>query len=335
MDGFPSCRLLIACALALTGTLHAAAPPADAAAGHAQSLSDRNQVVATPGAGPRRLGYVVGDVIDRRVVVSAPTGYVLERPSLPKLGPENVWLALIQTSVRDRGTTPMSYEIDLRYQLINAPTEVRSLSLPAFHVRFAPAQPREPGSPVPAVSTGAAIEERTVRIAPILPAHVPVSAALLRPDRPPRALSSSAALFAAVVSTVLAVGIVAALIAQPIFRRRNGPFARAHRRLRRTVRRAQRTGAAPARVYPSALRIVHRAFDQTAGWSLFPDRVSDFLAQWRQFADLRGGIERFLEMSQREFFECRSQEDSQRESRDLRWLLEFTHECRARERRAS
>jgi mxaA protein len=325
---------LIACTLTLTGALHVAAPLADAAAGQPSSLADRNTMVAST-AGPHRLGYVVGDMIDRRVVVTAPTGLALEPASLPKPGIQNIWLTLIRATAREQAGTPTRYEIDLRYQLINAPTEVRSLLLPAFHIRFAPAPPRELGPARPAVNAEAAIGEQRVTIAPILPVHVPVSAALVRPDRSPRALSSTPELIAAVVSTVLAVAIVAALTSQPIRRRRNGPFARAHRRLRRTVLRAERMGAATQGVYPSALRVVHRAFDQTAGWSVFPDRVGDFLAQWRQFSDLRGGIERFLDMSQREFFECRSREDPQRERGELRWLLEFTHECRARERRAS
>jgi hypothetical protein len=69
---------------------------------------------------------------------------------------------------------------------------------------------------------------------------------------------------------------------------------------------------------------------------MFPDRLGEFVAQRRQFADLRSGIERFLDMSQREFFHCSpARSGSQRERGDLRWLLEFTHECRSRERRGA
>jgi mxaA protein len=323
----------MACMLALAAAL-LATERADAARGAAAPLGDRDTRVATNSASPRRLSYVVGDLIERRALVSAPAGFTLEPASLPRLGTQNAWLALLEASVRDQGGTPPRYEIDLRYQLINAPTEVRSLALPGFHVRFTPAPARARGSARSQVSAETAIEEQTVRIAPILPAQVPVSAALVRPDRSPRALSSTPALLGAVVTTVLATGIVAALLSQPILRRRNGPFARAYRRLRRTVLRAERLGNAAEGDYPSALRVVHRAFDQTAGWRLFPDRVGDFVAQWRQFADLRGGIERFLDLSKREFFDCRPRaEESHRERSDLRWLLEFTQECRARERR--
>jgi mxaA protein len=316
-----------------------AAPHVDAAASTAAPLDQRSTMVATIDAGARRFGYVVGDIIERRVLVSAPAGFTLERASLPKLGAQNRWLALVRGSVRDQGGTPPRYEIDLLYQLLNAPTEVRSLALPGFRVRFTPAAARGLGSTPTPANADMLIEEQAVRIAPILPAHVPLSAALLRPDRSPRALSTTPELLIATTSAVLAIAIVAALTAQPTLRRRNGPFARAHRRLKRMVLRMERMRADCQRVYPAALRAVHRAFDQTAGWSMFPDRLGEFLAQRRQFADLRSGIERFLDMSQREFFECRlsarSQEGSQRERSDLRWLLEFTHECRARERRAT
>jgi len=281
-----------------------------------------------PATGPRRLGYVVGDLIGRRVRVNAPAGAALEQASLPRLGVQNSWLELTAASAHAQGGAPTRYEIDLRYQLINAPTEVRSLALPAFQVRFA-------GASNPRMNGEVAIGELPVRIAPLLPAHVPESAALVRPDRSPRALSRTPELLVAGVSTMLAIAIVGALISLPILRRRNAPFARACRRLERAVHRAEQSGAAIEGVYPSALRAVHRAFDQTAGWSLFPDRVGEFLAQWRQFSDLRASIERFMDLSQREFFESRSGEDSQRRSRELRWLLEFTHECRTRERQAS
>jgi mxaA protein len=327
---------LIASTLVLASAL-LGAPRANAAS-PTPSLGHPNTMIAPNGASPRRFGYVLGDMIERRAQVSAPAGFTLEPASLPKLGTQNAWLALIQASVRDQGGTPLRYEIDLRYQLINAPTEVRTLALPGFHVRFTPVQ-EFPASARPEANPEAGIEEQPVRIAPILPAHVPFSASLLRPDRPPRALSSTPELLAAGLSAVLATGLVAALIAQPALRRRRGPFARAHRRIRRAVFRAELMRADTEGVYPAALRAVHRAFDQTAGWSLFPDRLGEFLTQRRQFADLRSAIERFLDMSEREFFECRlpagAREGSQRERGDLRWLLEFTHECRARERQAA
>lgn len=308
-----------------TGALLVAAP---APASDAASAADRNPALTTA---QRPLGYVVGDLIDRRVGVSAPAGAALEPASLPKPGAQNTWLALLSVSVRApsgiQNGTPARYEIDLRYQLINAPTEVRTLELPSFQLRFTGPSSRS--------SAEVAIGGQPVHIAPLLPAHVPLSAALVRPDRSPRALASAPALLAAGVSTTLALALVAALLSLPFLRRYNAPFARACRKLRRAVLRVERKGAAAESVYPAALRVVHRAFDQTAGWSLFADRVGEFLAQWRQFSDLRGGIERFLHLSQREFFESRTQGDAQRTSGELRWLLEFAHECRARERQAS
>jgi mxaA protein len=326
----------MACMLALAGALLAA--PCAEAASAAPARDDPNATVEMGGGSPRRFGYVVGDLIERRALVSAPAGFTLEPASLPKLGTQTVWLALNRASVRDQGGTPHRYEIDLRYQLINAPTEVRSLALPGFRVRFTPAAARDLGSARAPANVEAPIQEQWVKVAPILAAHVPLSAVLLRPDRPPRALSSTSARLTAGLSAMLATAIGAALIAQPTLRRRNGPFARAHRRLRRTVLRAERAGAGAEGVYPAALRVVHRAFDQTAGWRMFPDRLGEFLAQRRQFADLRCGIERFLDMSEREFFDCsasRSCESPQRERSNLRWLLEFTGECRSRERRGA
>lgn len=330
-DRIAALALALTLTLTLTLTLiliGAVAVPAHAAGGGTAAAVEQN-VLPAPGAasGPRRLGYVVGDVIDRHIWVRPLAGSSLEPESLPRLGVHNAWLELIGASVRAPGGQAVRYEIDLRYQLINAPAEVRSLALPAVQLRFTRAA---------GMHDQVAAGELPVRIAPLLPAQVPVSAALVRPDRSPAALSRTPALLTAGLSALLAIAAAAALIAQPFLKRRNAPFARACRHLERAARRAGQ-GAAGGEYRP-ALRAVHRAFDQTAGWSLFPDRTGDFLAQSQQFSSLRAGIERFMDLSQREFFEPRSQQEPQGQrdnTRELRWLVEFAHQCRASERQAS
>lgn len=313
-------RLAMACAL-LVLTARADAVP---------SLNEHQTAPVV--ADMRRATYVVGDVIERHVTVTAPAGAVLRATGLPRIGRQSVWLTLLSATVRDRGGEPRRYDIDLRYQLTNAPTEVRSLALPAVHVRFAPDGARPSKARLDAVT-----DEQSVRIAPILPAHLALSAALIRPDRAPQPLSSVPGLLGVGLSLVLAGLIGAALLGEPLVRRYNGPFSRAYRQVRRAAAQAEHVPAERERGYQQALRALHRAFDQTAGRVVFHDGLGAFLDQHGRFADLRDGAERFLRMSRREFFECptASGGDEAEVSHKLRWLVELARECRLRERRTA
>jgi mxaA protein len=288
-----------------------------------------------------RSGYVVGDLIEERAIVTARPGFTLETASLPALHRENTWLTLLRTTVLDRGGTPPRYEVILQYQLSNAPLKARSIELPDVHVRFTRTAGEGTGRLSIAAEAGGLIEGQRIGISPILPPHLVLSTKLLRPDRPAQPLSTLPERLAIGLCAGFASMILAASLAAPILRRRNGPFARAYGRIRRAVARAERPRADAPRAELEALRALHRAFDQTAGWSVFYDRLDAFFAQHTRFEGLREGVERFMQMSRREFFECPIEPRSavnaapDRERRDLRWLLEFTRECRARERQVA
>jgi mxaA protein len=324
-------RIRIAPAFAVTCAVMALGAPATAFPGGISGPDTQTPNVAVTVVNPRSFGYVVGDTLERRIVLTSSRVLRFESPSLPKLGPQTAWLTLVSATLeRPRGQGDHRYEIRLRYQLSNAPKEVRSITLPSLHLRFS-----DSALPDAAQRTvEAQIEDWHVTIAPIIAPNAPLSIALLRPDRSPQPLSTTPALAAIALSTGLAAAILAALVGGPFLTRRNGPFARAYRTIRGAAARGGGGDADRASRYVAALRALHRAFDETAGWCVFSDRLEIFFAEHPRFADVREATEQFLRMSQREFFAYNvDAEEQETQASRIRWLLEFCRDCRVRERR--
>jgi mxaA protein len=266
---------------------------------------------------PRSFGYVVGDTLERRITVTGSRDLLVESESLPPLGRQSAWFTLLTAELgQSSSANHRRYELRLRYQLRNAPTQTRSIALPSLHLRFSEASETvEP--PIGAWQ---------ISIAPIIPANASAAALSLRPDRRPQFLSSTPAFLRMLGFVALAVAILAYLYIMPRLQHRAGPFARADRIMRRRV-----VSRNPSASYQAALRALHRAFDETAGERVFADRMTEFFAEHPQFAGLRESTEQFLQLSRQEFFAV----PMSCPEKELSWLTEFCRACRSRERGTS
>ncbi|MGH8729587.1 MAG: hypothetical protein ACREV9_15835 [Burkholderiales bacterium] len=241
---------------------------------------------------PRPFGYVIGDMLERRITVAT----VQAPEALPKTGKVDGWLELRDIVVERDGRT----ELIFTYQLMNAPNEVKTLALPTMTLNFGGLQVSIPEWPFTA--------------SPITPEFVLARDELseMRPDAPPRPISTRAAerRLTFYVIAVLCIVLWWAL-AKFGWRLSKRPFSRAYRRLR-----SLRTKDA----YPEALKIVHRAFDETAGGVVFANELPKFFSTHPRFAAARDEAQKFFSLSRQEFFADNRHEGS------LDWLISF---CRS------
>jgi len=239
---------------------------------------------------PRSFGYTVGDRIERRIDITMASPWSLAQASLPKPGRINAWFELSQISLHSDPQRPGApAELHLVYQLLNSPTQPTVLLLPRVALRFE-------GGAEPVEREVAPAE---VFAAPLLPAAAEKSSLdALRADRKPEpipvdALRRRLTIYPLAAALLLLSMLVARQFAQ---RRRAGPFVRACRELRRIAH----TPADASRA-ASAMRVVHRALDETAGHSVFLDNVDSLFASAHR-APLRERTRTFLARSREQFF---------------------------------
>ncbi|HET8609295.1 MAG TPA: hypothetical protein VFM11_06115 [Burkholderiales bacterium] len=270
---------------------------------------------------PRAFGHTIGDTLTRRIDFDLQRPAALDRDSLPKSGRKGAWIALNDVAVSRRpGWSVTHYEVRLTYQLINAPRDVRTLSLPALTLRTAGASPRE----LP-------VAQWFFTAAPLTPPTILARGDLgeLRPDVKPLLLPTAvlkARLFAyGAAAAAIVLYLLIMRFGVPFTRRRHGPFARACRDIVRITRNTD-----DVRAFRAALTALHRAFNEAAGHSVFAGELDGFFAAHTRFAPLRSDVERFFALSQREFFDGGSIG-----TRDPRIVLNLARRCRDRERIAA
>lgn len=240
---------------------------------------------------PRPFGHVIGDVLERVITVDADAGYALAQAELPGAGRIDALLEApapaVTASARLGGTR---YTIRFAYQILGSPETVTTLVLPAVTLVF---------------ENGGARHEETlpdwpVTAAPLAPVHVLGRAGLeeILPDRTPVAISARPPALRLGFYATAAVLILLYLA----YRRyglswpgRTGPFARAYRDLKRLDGQDEAT-------YRAMLQRLHRAFDETAGRTVFVGDLADFFASRSGFIGARESVERFFDVSRAEFF---------------------------------
>jgi mxaA protein len=272
---------------------------------------------------PRPFGYVVGDVLQRSFHIDSARPWVIAPDSLPGTGRIDQWLELRGAKLEAHSDARTnSYDVTVAYQLVNSPESARVLALPRVALRF---------------RSGA--ESLTQEVPELLFTATPVtvhdatsdsSLGEMRPDNPPspiptRFLAARLSVYGAGIATIL-LYFAYVRLGSPLIARRNLPFARAHRELRRLRKRP----ADEARLR-SALRLVHRAFDETADTALFAEELDAFFAHNTRFAALREPAEQFFRCSRQEFFEG----GAGREALSLERLVSLCKQGRALERHAA
>lgn len=266
---------------------------------------------------PRAYGHVVGDVLERRIEIELPADSELVEKSVPKPGRAGRWLELQAADVsRTAGVGSHRVDIALRYQVVNAPREVLTLALPEISLQLS-------GGTAPRLD----VPDWPFTVGPLTPATILARGPLdeMQPDAPPPGIDTSRLEHRlagyAFAAAVLALFVNYGLWGVPFVARSRGPFARAHRELRKLARRNH-----PGAVR-EALRRVHRALDESAGRAVFKGELQSFLAQRPRFAPLVPELEKFFDISRSEFFG-----EGVEEPHPLPWLEDLCRRCRNVER---
>jgi mxaA protein len=247
---------------------------------------------------PRPFGYVVGDLVTQRVLLTtqAPT-------ALPPVQRVNIWFE--RRAPRIELDSNQRRWLVVEYQVINAPQALTSVQLPAWQLETGGTKLEIPAAPI--------------GIAPLISNSSSANAVELRPDREV-SIIDTAPVRARLLSWSIALGIT--LMAWLIwFRWRNWrdsldrPFARALHELRGIDETA-----------PEAWQALHRAFDRTAGRVLQIETLPTLFERAPQLQPWRAEIERFFSQSSERFFGAGAQSN-------LLSIRALCHELRRVERR--
>lgn len=233
----------------------------------------------------RPFGYVMGDTIALSAIAEVPADWRLEEQQLPSPGQAlNDWLEVRSLRWTHSGDDPALYRIEVAYQAFPSVTRAENLTIPPLTVYF------QAGSETRTLTT----PPWSFALAAQIPPYVRDEDVVIRPFAPPPRPSLTGPALGLALSLSLAFGTLVwhAWLNDrlPFFTRRPGPFARACRALRRETH------------YCSALRLLHRAFDETAGAAMFSGGVEAFLAQHPRFRPVADEIRAFHAASRLAFF---------------------------------
>ncbi len=239
----------------------------------------------------RNFGYVIGDLVGYDVLVTVPDGYALETEHLPVPGPLNEWLDIRTvnwTKADTQGGT--QYRLRLTYQIFKGVRQPEKLTIPALPIRFR-------GQTQMEVQT----QPWNIAIAPIIPSDISDENIKIPESVGPEPLpiGPHPLRFTSYLAGALAVLAILALRYGwlPFFAKTTPPFARALRELRKLNRKRGDVEA-----YRAAVRLLHRALDDTAGFRLFAGELELFLAAHPAFAELRDELNHFFALSRRVFY---------------------------------
>jgi mxaA protein len=232
-------------------------------------------------AQPRPFGYVVGDLLEQRVLLQADR-HSLEPISPPRPGRVSIWLE--RRASRITSDVQGQRWLVVEYQLINAPQGLTTVNIPAWNLATRTGQalmvPQWPLSVGPltartVIAQGGLQELRPDRAAPVVPTEPIV-----------RQIDVWCGAF------VLTLLVWAGWVVWRNWRdARNQPFARAVREMRGLGEDA-----------PQAWQALHRAFDRTAGRVIQTSTLDSLFERARYLEPLRPRIEAFFAQSAAYFF---------------------------------
>lgn len=241
---------------------------------------------------PPPFGYVIGDLIKHNVGLSAEKPFQLVDSLLPQPGPVNHWLELREIHLKQSlGVNQTQYRIELVYQLFRGVKETEKLAIPAWNIQL-----RSRGEtleiPVP---------QWSFSYAPLIPGRTPDNQVTIRTPIMPatQPIIKPASILAGSLVGLASILLYFAWLHDrlPIVRRNPGPFASAYRKLKKLNKKDR-----DIQSYCTALRTIHHAFDETAGKTVFADRLELLFAAKPAFQNLTEDTERFFEISRQVFY---------------------------------
>ncbi|MDP8568412.1 hypothetical protein [Methylophilus aquaticus] len=285
-----------------------------------------SQYVTVKEINPKRdAGYVVGDKLERTIIVTVKKPYELIKESLPIIGYEHRYrgqvsgIELAGIDVEEEKFSDRSvHTIHLVYQVfksgrvakpailrgeivklrLNGKTEMRQLRFPSFNFRTSPLSvygevnlKNEMSPLIPPFKLSAAREQTTFKVA-------------------------------AGILILCALGLLYILGAISILPRMGGAFAKAYRKVARLPDTDEGL--------QQSISAVHHAMQQVAGHSVFANTLETFLQEKPAYQPAKPEIERFFSLSRQVFFDANTALELDIPAKQ--WLKKFCRHMRDCER---
>lgn len=269
----------------------------------------------------RDVGYVIGDLLSRTVILESPRNLTLFDTSIPIVGNEKkrrgkdngIELKEVQFESHP-GVTGNRYILRLTYQVFTTAVTAKPAALPPEFVKFGGKDEKSFEVRIP--SWGFRISPLAVFGSVVVEKDMSgFKGPLLLDSSRPRQLMW----VALCILGVAVLGLLYVLGTSTWLPRMGGPFARALRDLKKLPDTAEGLSQGAARL--------HQAFNATAGGSVFDS--SSFIERKPAFAPAGQEIERFFGLSRTVFFEptaAHGIEDP------MAWLKQLCRRCRDCER---
>lgn len=230
---------------------------------------------------PRPFGYVVGDLIEQRVLLQA-AGRPVELAALPRPQRIGIWLERREPHIAREAQGVQWLVVD--YQLINAPQGLTTVNLPAWQL----ATRSGPALSVPQwpVSVGPLTARKTIEQGGLQE---------LRADRPAPGIPTGPIAGQVQIWGAALILTLALWVGWLLWRNWRDalerPFARAAREMRDVGDDA-----------PQAWQALHRAFDHAAGRVIQTSTLGSLFERAAYLESLRPRIEEFFAQSVAQFF---------------------------------
>jgi mxaA protein len=294
-----------------------------------QSLPDvKAGVVSLQIQDPTRVvGYTVGDVLTRHMVISIKKPYKLIPESLPIVGYQKRYrgqvigidLSDIKHSRKESGDV-VKHDLTLSYQVWTNRNTVKNGALPAEYLHIINVESK--GKEVVKFR----IPSFEFNISPIARFGQIKIEEDMSPYRGPLLLDSAPEKQRLkILLSILALsllGLIYMLGKHTWLPRMGGPFAKSYRQIRKQANTPQGI--------QNAVSSMHAALNTTAGYSLFNDNLDKFLAKKPAFNAIKTEMQQFFGLSNQVFFEPSAQH--QAGSNPLNWLAQLCRRCRDCER---
>ncbi|HSI45266.1 MAG TPA: hypothetical protein VK950_03760 [Methylophilus sp.] len=285
-----------------------------------------NKFVTVKEINPARdAGYVVGDKLERTIILTVKKPYELVKESLPIVGYEHRYrgqvsgVELANISVQDETFSDRSvHTIHLVYQVFksgrvvkpailrgeivklrhNGKTELRQLRFPSFNFRTSP------------LSVFGEVNLKN-EMSPFIPPFT------LSTTREEQVLKVAAGVLA-----LSLLGLLYILGANTWLPRMGGAFAKAYRKVGKLPDNEEGL--------QQAIGVVHQAMQKVAGHSVFGNNVDHFIREKPAYQAARPEIERFFKLSRQVFFDSKTSLELGMPAKQ--WLRTFCRHMRDCER---
>jgi mxaA protein len=274
-----------------------------------------------------KVGYTVGDIVTRKVIITIKKPYVLVDESLPIVGYERRYKGQLVgidlskiTHTKKESSDIVTHEISLSYQIFTNNLVPKHGSMPQEYLRLYNTELKDKDI------VKARIPSWDFVISPLsIFGSVKIENDMsgfrgpLLLDATPEKNRLNILLSVLGISLI---GLLYMLGKHAWLPRMGGPFAKSYRLIRKQSNTPEGI--------QNAVSSMHASLHTTAGNSLFSGNLEEFLAKKPAFKNIKAELEQFFGLSRQVFFEPGAQHQAGNDP--IAWLANFCRRCRDCER---